>query len=217
MTFRNVPQRHDTCPKHPVFSLSRRRLLMAGAAAAAVALSGVAGAAAATSAEEFVVRLGREVMRLAASDRGARALKQRFVRLLTRNADMKAIARFALGKYLRRMPKSMRAEYYRLVLDYIAGLFVYYRKDLAGRDIRVGRTTRRGRWLTVETELVYPDGRKAPVKWRVYKSGAGWKVGDVNIRGIWLSLRMREKFVSILDQNRGDFAALMDYLRRNAA
>ncbi len=169
------------------------------------------------SAEDFVADLARKVMRLAGSNRRSAALKREFVHLLTRNADMKAIARFALGKYRRRMPRSMRGEYYRLVLSYIAGLFVYYRKDLAGEDVRIGRTRRRGTWLTVDTTIIYPDGRSSPVKWRIYKSGSGWRVGDVNIQGIWLSLRMRDKFVSILNQNKGDFAALMDYLRAQAA
>ncbi len=195
--------------------IDRRRFL--GLSLAALVVAGGAGQALAEDVKAFVARLGKRVMALAASNRSAAALKRQFVSLLTRSADMKAIARFALGKYQRRMPRNLRNEYYRLVLDYIAGLFVYYRKDLAGRDIKVGRVTKRGRWLTVETEITYPNGKTAPVKWRVYKSGAGWKVGDVNIQGIWLSLRMREKFVSILDRSGGDFDALMKYLRENAA
>ncbi len=194
--------------------IARRTILLAGVASV---LAVMAPSLKAESAEDFVADLARKVMRLASSRRNAAALKQEFVRLLTRNADMKAIARFALGKYRRRMPQSMKEEYYRLVLSYIAGLFVHYRKDLAGTDVRVQRTSKRGKWLTVETTVIYPDGRQAPVKWRIYKSGSGWRVGDVNIQGIWLSLRMRDKFVSILNQNRGDFAALMNYLRAQAA
>ncbi len=205
----------NTLVSQTAFLIDRRRFL--GLSLATLALAGGIGPARAEDARAFVARLGRQVMELAASSRNAAALKRQFVSLLTRNADMKAIARFALGKYQRRMPRHLRGEYYRLVLDYIAGLFVYYRKDLAGRDIRVGRVTKRGRWQTVETTIVYPGGKTAPVKWRVYRSGAGWKVGDVNIQGIWLSLRMREKFVSILDSNEGDFDALMAYLRENAA
>ncbi len=196
------------------FDFTRRSFLMLGTAGV---LALMASPLKAASAEDFVADLARRVMRLAGSKRSAASLKREFVRLLTRNADMKAIARFALGKYLRRMPRSMRGEYYRLVLSYIAGLFVYYRKDLAGKDVRIGRMRERGKWLTVDTTVIYPDGKTAPVKWRIYKSGSGWRVGDVNIQGIWLSLRMRDKFVSILNQNHGDFAALMDYLRAQAA
>ncbi len=185
-------------------------------AGAACALMATGAAARAGGAEDYVVSLARQVMALARSGQGGRALKRRFVRLLTRNANMHAIARFALGKYRRKMPKSMYNEYYRLVIDYIAGLFVYYRKDLGGVDIKVRRTQKRGKWLTVDTNMIYANGKRSPVKWRVY-SGGGYRVGDVNIQGIWLSLRMRDKFVSILNRNKGDFNALLGYLRKNAA
>ncbi len=199
-------------PLEPV-GISRRALL-AGATLAIVTAT-LPAARAATPAD-YVRNLAKQVMNLARSGQSNTALKRRFLTLLTRSANMNAIARFALGKYLRKMPKSMQAEYYRLVLDYIAGLFVYYRKDLAGKDVRIRKTIRRGKWITVSTELIYPDGRTSPVKWRVYAGGSRYRVGDVNIQGIWLSLRMRDKFVSILNRNKGDFGALLDYLRKNA-
>ncbi len=191
-----------------------RRLFMAGAACAIMTTGATASRAG--TAEDYVVSLAKQVMALARSGQGGRALKRKFVRLLTRNANMRAIARFALGKYRRKMPRSMQDEYYRLVIDYIAGLFVYYRKDLGGVDIKVKRTQKRGKWLTVDTNMIYANGKRSPVKWRVY-SGGGYRVGDVNIQGIWLSLRMRDKFVSILNRNKGDFNALLGYLRKNAA
>ncbi len=200
-------------PLEPV-GISRRALLT-GVTLAIIGTALPPTARAATP-EDYVRNLARQVMNLARSGQSNAALKRRFLALLTRSANMNAIARFALGKYLRKMPKSMQSEYYRLVLDYIAGLFVYYRKDLAGKDVRIRKTIRRGRWITVSTDLIYPDGRTSPVKWRVHAGGGRYRVGDVNIQGIWLSLRMRDKFVSILNRNKGDFAALLDYLRKNS-
>ncbi len=174
-------------------------------------------ARAARSPEAYAENLGRQVITLASSNLDDAALKRKFLKLLTRNANIKAVARFALGKYRRRMPKALWPEYYKLVLDYIAGLFVYYRKDLAARDIRAIKSHARGKWTTVESELIFPGDGKSKVLWRVYTGGGPLRVGDVNIKGIWLSLRMRDKFVSILNKSKGDFDALMRYLRENAA
>jgi len=193
--------------------MPRRRDFLTGCVGL-VAL-GMAPAALAATPEGYVTSLAGKVMALARSNASARALKRRFVRLLTSSANMRAIARFALGKYRRRMPRSMQAEYNRLVIDYIAGMFVSYRKDLAGRTLKVKRVAKRGRWITVDTDLIFAGGGKSPVKWRITGQGS-YKVGDVNIKGIWLSLRMRDKFVSILNRSGGDFGALMDYLRENA-
>jgi len=176
-----------------------------------------APAMARTSPEDYAVSLGRKVIALARSNASDRQLKRKFLDLLTRNADIRAVARFALGKYRRRMPKNLMPEYYRLVLDYIAGMFVYYRKDLAAEDIRAVKSSKRGRWTTVETVLVFPGGKQRKALWRIYTGGGPLRVGDLNIKGIWLSLRMRDKFVSILNQSKGDFSALMQYLRENAA
>ena len=195
-------------------AVTRRAALRLGLATATLAAT--APAVFAASVESYVANLGRQVMSLARSGQSGAVLKRRFVALLTRSANMKSIARFALGKYLRKMPRGMQNEYYRLVLDYIAGLFVYYRKDLAGRELRVKKKIKRGKWITVDSDIIFPGGQKSPVKWRIY-AGGRYRVGDVNIQGIWLSIRMRDKFVSILDRSKGDFTALMRYLRENAA
>ncbi len=206
---------HRTSPRPALDHAAARRLLLK-ASAGLLVLPLTARAALAASPESYVTSLANQVMALARSGQSGRALKSRFVSLLTRSANMHAIARFALGKYRRKMPRSMQAEYYRLVIDYIAGLFVYYRKDLAASKLVIKRTTRRGKWITVDTDLVFANGAKSPVKWRITGSGS-YRVGDVNIKGIWLSLRMRDKFVSILNRSNGDFGALMAYLRENSA
>ena len=197
-------------------SLSRRRLLAVLLALGALPVV-VKPSMAAKTPGAFAEELGRKVIALARSKRSDSALKREFLALLTRNANTRAVARFALGKYRRRMPKKLWPEYYRLVLAYIAGMFVSYRKDLAAKDIRIIKSTGRGKWTSVESELVFPDGSKSRVDWRIYTGGGPYRVGDVKIKGIWLSLRMRDKFVSILNESKGDFKALMDYLRQNAA
>jgi ABC-type transporter MlaC component len=47
-------------------------------------------------------------------------------------------------------------------------------------------------------------------------AGGGLRVNDVNVRGIWLSLQMQQLFTSVLKRNKGDFDALLKYLRENA-
>ena len=198
-------------------SFPNRRTIIAGCVAGLGLAAFPSLAMADKRAEEYAVKLGRKVLELARSGASDKVLKRKFLALLTRNANIRAVARFALGKYRRRMPANLMPEYYRLVLDYIAGMFVYYRKDLAAQDIRALKSRKRGPWTTVETQLVFPGGKTTKALWRIYTGGGLLRVGDLNIKGIWLSLRMRDKFVSILNESKGDFAALMQYLRENAA
>ena len=68
----------------------------------------------------------------------------------------------------------------------------------------------------MESSILYDGGSTAPVRWSVVKTGSGYRVNDVNVRGIWLSLQMQQQFTSVLKRNKGDFQALFKYLRENA-
>lgn len=183
---------------------------------AAIAAGIPSAALARATAQSYAVSLGEQVIRLTSSGISDAALKKRFVSLFTRTANIDAVARFALGKYVRRLPRELWPTYRRLVLIYITNLLVWYRKELAAqRIVAKGRVTRQGRWLTVPTQLVFPNGSTSTVKWRILDAGGRYHVGDVNIMGIWLSLRMRDKFVAILNKSGGDFAPLLAYLRES--
>ncbi|HHN68091.1 MAG TPA: hypothetical protein ENK15_08670 [Thermopetrobacter sp.] len=195
--------------------ITRRRMLAAAITAIAAAATPTAAPARAT-AQSYAVSLGQQVIRLTSSGISDAALKKRFVSLFTRTANIDSVARFALGKYARRLPRQMWPTYRRLVLIYITNLLVWYRQELAAQKIVArGRIARRGRWMTVPTQLVFSNGATSTVKWRVLDAGGRYHVGDVNIKGIWLSLRMRDKFVAILNKSGGDFAPLLAYLRES--
>ncbi|MGH6874008.1 MAG: ABC transporter substrate-binding protein, partial [Aestuariivirgaceae bacterium] len=99
---------------------------------------------------------------------------------------------------------------------YTAGLFTYYIEDFAGSGFDIKSSKPQGKAIIVDSSIRYEGGTSSPVKWRVVNIGSGFRVNDVNVRGIWLSLQMRDKFTSVLKQNKGDFEALLDYLRKNA-
>ena len=110
----------------------------------------------------------------------------------------------------------MKGDYFKLVVDYTAGLFVYYIKDFAGARLDVKSSKASGKATIVDSSMKFPGGSSSPIKWRVVKAGSGLRVSDVNVRGVWLSLQMRQQFTTVLKNNRGDFAALLKYLKANA-
>lgn len=199
------------------FELGRRRFLKIIAIGFAT-LCGAASAQADSSSvqERYVVGIANDVMELANSKIRGSALKARFVTLLTRNSDVRSVALFSLGQYQKNLPSDLKNDYFRLVVEYTAGLFVYYIDDFAASGLDVKSSKSSGKATIIDSNMVYPDHSTSPVRWRVVNNGGGYRVSDVNVRGIWLSLQMREKFTDILRQNKGDFNALLSYLRSNA-
>jgi ABC-type transporter MlaC component len=185
-------------------------LLMGLAALPAMAVS------AATAPEAYVESIGRDVVALANGGSKGAALRSRFVSLLNKHSDVRSIALFSLGQYQKELPSSLKGEYFRLVIDYTAGLFVYYIKDFAGADFDVKSSKASGNATIVDSTIRFSTGSTSPVKWRVVNLGGGLRVTDVMVRGIWLRLQMRQQFTDILRTNRGDFTALLKYLKANA-
>ena len=164
-----------------------------------------------SGAERHVIKIANDVMQLARSGSRGSVLHGRFVRLLGRYANMNAVARFALGRYSRKLPNSQKQKYYKLVKAYVAGLFVYYANDFKGQGLEIISSRKSGKFTIVKSQIKLGGARK-PVVWRVYSSGNSHRVTDVNIRGVWMSIQMRQKFTNLLKRNGGDFNKLMAFL-----
>ena len=192
----------------------RRSLLKASfglALLAATSLSTISPALALSGPQQHVTSIGNSVIRLANSGQSGTQLHRKFERLLSTHANMGAVAIFALGRYRSKLPASKSAKYKKLVKAYIAGLFVYYAKDFRGTGIKIGTTRKSGKSLVIASKIQFANSSK-PVIWRVYSRGSRHRVTDVNIRGVWLSIQMRQKFTQLLKRNHGDFDKLIAFL-----
>ncbi len=202
----------------PTLPTMTRRKLLAGTVYSFLTLSTIASsnietarAKALTGPEQQVTSIANSVIRLANSGLRGTQLHAKFVRLLSTYANMDAVAVFALGRYRRKLPASKATKYKKLVKAYIAGLFVYYAKDFRGKGLKIGTTRKSGRSNIINSKIVFGSSSK-PVIWRVYSRGNRHRVTDVNIRGVWLSIQMRQKFTQLLKRNHGDFDKLMAFL-----
>ena len=189
--------------------MTRRHLIARAAAAAFAGLAPAGGAMATTAAEAYVERIGRGVIR--AANAGS---VSSFRALLRQNADIPTIALFSLGPYRRKLPASRRSEYYRLVEDYISGVFAAHSHELKGEDLKVTGSRQVSDSVIVTSAFKSSNGRNVPVVWRLVKHGGGFKVFDVNVQGIWLATTQKTNFISVLKQHNGDFNALLAYLRK---
>ena len=56
-------------------------------------------------------------------------------------------------------------------------------------------------------------GGREQVRWRLVPSGGGYRVSDVNIKGVWLTISMKDRFNKVLKNSKGDFGPLFAELR----
>lgn len=174
-----------------------------------------AGAAPQSPVSKFVLRVANASMEVAR--RPGAGKSDGFRSLLERHGDVGPVARFVLGPYARKLPKDRRAEYYRLVVNFIAGVFTYHAREFAGASIEVrGETERTGDFVIVDTLVTYSDARPSrQLRWRIAARNGRYKIADVSVAGFWLTLQLRSEFVGFLRKNNGSFDALFAALRRS--
>lgn len=190
-------------------TISRRAFLLSGAALMAGAA--VAPALAASGAEDYVHKLGTEVLALAkGGHRGDKALQRRFANLLNRYINIPGVANFALGTQRASLPAGDKGMFYDLVSNYAAALFVWYVQDFQGSDLNVTGSADQGKFTTVDSKIV---GSGEQLRWRVSGSGGGYRIADINVKGVWLSIAMKKMFEDTLNASKGDFHPLYDKLR----
>jgi phospholipid transport system substrate-binding protein len=188
---------------------TRREL--AGLVIAAV-LANAAPATAAT-AEDYVNAIAGDVMKLANTGQKGPALKAKFAALMNRYINLKGIADYALGAYSKKIPPARKSEFYDLVSNYAAALFVYYLEDFRGTELEIKSTTQQGKFTVIQSAIKLKGGGREQVRWRLTPATGGFRISDVNLKGVWMTISMKDRFTKVLARSKGDFEPLFEELR----
>jgi ABC-type transporter MlaC component len=189
--------------------LNRREL---GGLALAALFGMAAPASANPAAEQYVTGIAEDVMALANTGQKGPALRGRFAALMNRYINLKGIADYALGPYGKKLPADQRPEFYDLVSNYAAALFVYYVEDFRGSELEIVSTKTQGKFTVIQS-VIKGNGAREQVRWRLTPSGSGYRVSDVNIKGVWLTISMKDRFNKVLKSSKGDFGPLFAELK----
>lgn len=165
---------------------------------------------AASPAEKYVTSVGTSVIKLANSGGGKAALRQRFSSLINQHTNVRSVGLVALGPYRKDLPPNMAGEFVKLVSFYMAAFFVYYIDEFQGSNIEIESSAKQGNTTVVDSRVRFKNGSTSQVRWRIVGGG---QVGDINVRGVWLSLQLKKRFTDVLKRSKGDFNALFDELK----
>lgn len=191
-------------------SLSRRNFVLGLLATSAFSTSARADA----GAEEYVRKLGMDVISLAnGGKRGDKALQHRFATLFTRYINIPSVANFALGTAQHELPAGDKSMFYDLVANYAAALFVWYVDDFKGNELKITGSNEDGKFITVDTGIKGSSLGSEKLRWRVYGSAGNFRIADLNVKGVWLTIAMKKLFADTLKSSNGNFQALYSRLR----
>ncbi len=140
--------------------------------------------------------------------------RMNFRKILNEAFDVQTIAKFTLGRYWRVATPEEQKEYTRLIqsviLDKYADRVLSYSDDgYKINDSKSINDTDYGVAMTI-------DRAKEPsvdLNWRLRKSGKSFKVIDMSVEGISMSVTHRTDFASVIERNGGQVSALIKALK----
>lgn len=176
----------------------------------------VSGEQAGKGARDFIDKMGKQAISFLGNEVYSQTQKeQEFRTLLKSSFDMKTIGRFALGRYWASATPAQQKEYLNLFEDMVVDVYAARFTEYKGQALDVASFRPNGEKDTLVTSyIVDPNGSgKFQVDWRVRNKGGTYKIVDVIIEGVSMSLTQRSDFSSVIQRGGGDIQALLDHLR----
>lgn len=140
--------------------------------------------------------------------------KKKFNALLQDSFDMDTIGRFSLGRYWRVSTPEQRKEYQALFRDMVIEIYSSRFSEYKGEKFDIqGYRVENEKDTTVSSSIVPNAGPGVQVDWRVrYKNGA-YRIIDVVVEGVSMSVTQRSDFSAIIQRGGGSVDVLLDHLK----
>ena len=199
----------------------RRPLLISAVLAFTVSL--YSGNTIAGGAEDFIRSAGEKAFTSLSKELTEEKRADRFRGILLETFDLSSIARFTLGRYWRTASKKQRVEYIELFEDYIVQAYLHRFGDLSGHTFEIKKSQEiNSRDRLVLSEIKAKKSKppirvqsKPPIRinWRVRRHENTYRVIDVVVEGVSMSVTQRDEFAAVIRRNGGKIEGLLSALR----
>ncbi len=170
-----------------------------------------------SGAQSFVDGMARRALDFLANNSMSQDQKKsEFGRLLTDNFDMDTIGRFSLGRYWRSSTPEQRREYIRLFRRMVIAVYSERFQEYKGQKFETRSHRQDGERDTIVTSFIIPDeGSEVQVDWRVRYKDSRYKIIDVIVEGVSMSVTQRSDFASVIQRGGGDIQVLINHLKES--
>ena len=196
--------------------IGRRFFLASAASAAALAAPPALAAVDPEAAKTFIRALANEAIQLMGrKDLPQPERIQKFRELFTRGFDVEAIGRFVLGRYWRDATDAEQREYLKLFEDLILATYAGRFSEYSGETLTVLDAKADEDRFTLVTSQINRTGGSPPIRldWRVAEGKGGFKIVDVIVEAVSMSVTQRSEFASVIQRGGGKIGGLLAALR----
>lgn len=166
--------------------------------------------------EKLVQSMGNDALKELTKKNPTDADRRRqMAKLLDKYFDIKAIARFAMGRNWKKASKKQRSEYVKLFRSMVIETYAERFKEYSGEKFDVTGVKNLGRDVMVHSKVQPEDGPALKIDWRVRDTGGKkYRVIDVFIEGVSMGFTKQAEFKEIIHGGGGDVEVLLAELRK---
>ncbi len=167
-------------------------------------------------ASKFIQGLGdKAVSTLADKSVSPEKASATFRDMLHQSFDLDLLGRFALGPSWKEIDDKQKQEYRKVFELFVVQIYSDRFSMYSGETFKVtGAKSEDERDSYVTSEIVQPGGGSATqVDWRVRFKDGQYKVIDVIVEGVSMSVSQRSEFMASIQRNGGDFDQFLKLLR----
>jgi phospholipid transport system substrate-binding protein len=168
------------------------------------------------AAKTFVRSLANEAIQLMGrKDFPGPERTQKFRELFKRGFDVDAIGRFVLGRFWRDATEAEQQEYLRLFEDLIVATYAGRFSEYSGETLTVmDARPEEDRFILVTSHVNRLAGNP-PIRldWRVVEKDGTFKIVDVVVEAVSMSVTQRSEFSSVIQRGGGKVQSLIVALR----
>lgn len=165
--------------------------------------------------KSFVEKLGKEVIETVSDEKLTDSQRRSNFRYLYLNAfDNFYISRFVLGRYWKRIDKSVKEEFIKTFNDYIVSTYAPKFKGWQGEFKAVDALIEKN-FYNVKMDVINKDGPVLKLIWKIYlDKNKNFKILDVNIDGVSMLVTQRAEFMSVIKNNPDGVIGLIKAMKK---
>lgn len=142
-----------------------------------------------------------------------------FRKLLDQSFDLDTIGRFALGRYWNTATPAQQKQYLSLFKKMVVDVYSNRFEEYQGQKLEVRSFRSISSQDTLVSSFMIPanGGQEVQIDWRVRNKGGSYKIVDVLVAGVSMSVTQRSDFSSVIQRGGGSVDALISELQKGRA
>jgi phospholipid transport system substrate-binding protein len=139
----------------------------------------------------------------------------KFQEILETSFNVKAGAKFVLGRYWKLASEEQKEEFLNLFKATTVASYATRFKEYTSQKFEITGSRLEGDGgVTVLSKIIRPKGPEISIDWKIFEKNGEMRIYDVVLEGISMSVTLRSEYAAVIQQGGGQIQALIKALEK---